>query len=395
MIDAQQQQQGKDDCDTRNEPSTTTTTTTSNRQVHVFVPGRVCLFGEHSDWAGQYRAENTDIPVGLCIISGTHQGLYARAAKDPFRLKVHCRLDNGREDKREFDWNDQILLKEAQEGQYWSYVCGVAYHIKQRYPDQVTGGMWLDNYKTTLPVKKGLSSSAAVCVLTARAFGQLYGLDLSIRDEMELAHLGETTTPSKCGRMDQGCAYGTRPILMKFDGNDLHVDPLQVTKPIHLILVDLKASKDTPAILRDLQSAYPTARTNVERGVQELLGSINHGIMDKAMDALQRGCAESVGQCMTDAQELFDRYAMPASPEHLESPVLHRLLREPKLQAHVYGGKGVGAQGDGSAQFVAKSKQDREAAIGIIEGLGMACLSLTLGGNGEEEEEEEEEELAE
>ncbi|KAJ1617208.1 hypothetical protein T492DRAFT_850263 [Pavlovales sp. CCMP2436] len=83
------------------------------------------------------------------------------------------------------------------------------------------GGLVVDNYETTLPAEKGLSSSAALCVLLARAFsevfekcgkchvGGVYGLKLSVKGEMELAYLGETTTPSQCGRMDQCCAFDT------------------------------------------------------------------------------------------------------------------------------------------------------------------------------------------
>jgi len=29
--------------------------------VKLFVPGRICLFGEHSNWAGGYRRINADI----------------------------------------------------------------------------------------------------------------------------------------------------------------------------------------------------------------------------------------------------------------------------------------------------------------------------------------------
>ncbi|MEC8840337.1 MAG: galactokinase family protein, partial [Candidatus Poribacteria bacterium] len=29
--------------------------------VKIFVPGRICLFGEHSDWAGGYRRVNADL----------------------------------------------------------------------------------------------------------------------------------------------------------------------------------------------------------------------------------------------------------------------------------------------------------------------------------------------
>ena len=29
--------------------------------MKIFVPGRICLFGEHSDWAGGYRRINADL----------------------------------------------------------------------------------------------------------------------------------------------------------------------------------------------------------------------------------------------------------------------------------------------------------------------------------------------
>jgi len=63
-------------------------------------------------------------------------------------------------------------------------------------------------------------SSAAICVLVARAFASVYGLALSPRDEMELAYAGERRTGSECGRMDQVCAYGRRVTCLRFDGDD-------------------------------------------------------------------------------------------------------------------------------------------------------------------------------
>ena len=111
-----------------------------------------------------------------------------------------------------------------------------------------------------------------------------------------------------------------------------------------------------------------------------MLGPINHDIMKRALAALQQGNPKVVGELMTLAQDQFDTYAMPASPTHLTSPVLHKVLQHPALQPHVYGGKGVGSQGDGSAQFIAKSQKDQLRAIDIIEkDFGMHCLPLTLG----------------
>ncbi|WP_423790362.1 galactokinase family protein, partial [Listeria monocytogenes] len=41
--------------------------------MELFVPGRVCLFGEHSDWAGGFRRFNSAIVPGRCIVAGTNQ----------------------------------------------------------------------------------------------------------------------------------------------------------------------------------------------------------------------------------------------------------------------------------------------------------------------------------
>ncbi|MGB1250109.1 MAG: mevalonate kinase family protein [Candidatus Promineifilaceae bacterium] len=345
--------------------------------MELFVPGRICLFGEHSDWAGGYRRDYPDIEKGYTLISGTNQGLYARATASE-TLILRSTMPDNTVRTVDLPMTDVMLLQEAQSGAYWAYMAGVAYQVRQRFPD--VGGVMIDNYKTTLPVKKGLSSSAAVSVLTARAFNQVYDLGLDIRDEMELAYLGETTTPSQCGRMDQGCAFGVRPILMTFDGDDLDVQPVAIGAPIHLIIVDLGAAKDTPKILADLNRCYPKAETACAKGVQKLLGSINKQLIDEAIDVLQAGDAQKLGKLMCQAQAEFDRYAMPACPEQLTSPVLHRLLAYDALQSLVWGGKGVGSQGDGSAQFVAKSAETQQQAITLIETeLNMTCLPLTLG----------------
>ena len=54
----------------------------------LFVPGRLCLFGEHSDWAGGYRNTHPDILPGYCLAVGTTQGIHARIAANPMRLAI-------------------------------------------------------------------------------------------------------------------------------------------------------------------------------------------------------------------------------------------------------------------------------------------------------------------
>jgi UTP-glucose-1-phosphate uridylyltransferase/mevalonate kinase len=345
--------------------------------MRIFVPGRICLFGEHSDWAGGYRRINADIEKGHTLICGTNQGIYADVAPHPTALVLSSTTTDGQTlGPHEIPLEPKLLLEEAQRGGFFSYVAGVAYQVLTHYRVR---GLVIHNDRTDLPIKKGLSSSAAICVLTARAFNRVYDLRLTVRGEMELAYQGEITTPSRCGRMDQGCAFGDRAVVMDFDGDRIDTTEVRPAHELHFVIVDLKAKKDTLEILKRLNRCYPFAENELERGVQELLGPLNRRVVLDALEALKAGDGERLGALMTEAQTLFDRLAAPACPEELTSPVLHRVLAHAPLAPHVWGGKGVGSQGDGSAQFVTRSAADQKAVVEIIErDLGMSCLTLTL-----------------
>ncbi len=345
--------------------------------MKLFVPGRICIFGEHSDWAGGYRRINADVEKGYTLISGTDQGIYAEVEPHPTSLVLTSTTEEGEKiGPYEIPMQPNTLLEEAQKGGFWSYIAGVAYQVLTNYHVR---GLVINNYKTDLPVKKGLSSSAAISVLTGRAFNRIYDLKLTIRGEMELAYMGEITTPSRCGRMDQGCAFGNRPVLMVFDGDRLDTIELQVEEQLHFVVVDLGAEKDTMEILNRLNRCYPFAENDLERGVQELLGPINKRVTQQAVELLANSQGEQLGKLMGEAQTFFDRYATPVCPEELTAPVLHKVLEHPPLKPHIWGGKGVGSQGDGTAQFIAKSLSDQQAVIEILErDLGVECLELTL-----------------
>lgn len=341
--------------------------------MKLFVPGRICLFGEHTDWAGGYRRINGDLGMGLTLISGTNQGLYAEVKPHPSKLIFRTTLTD---QVFELPMERSALLAEAQKGGIFSYVAGVAYQVLTHYR---VHGLEINNYKTDLPVKKGLSSSAATSVLVARAFNRLYDLKMTIRGEMEFGYLGEITTPSRCGRMDQGCAYGDRPVMMTFDGDRVDVKEVAVGGNFHFVIIDLCAGKDTREILSKLNKCYPFADNDLQRGVQNYLGSTSARITREAIAAIEHGDAIALGKLMTESQKEFDTCCMPACPSQLTSPVLHKLLSYPALQPLILGGKGVGSQGDGTAQLLVRDEATQDAVISIIESeLTMNCLKLTL-----------------
>ncbi|MDJ0692048.1 MAG: GHMP kinase [Xenococcaceae cyanobacterium MO_188.B32] len=346
--------------------------------MKLFVPGRLCLFGEHSDWAGEYRHLNPTLEKGYTLIAGTNQGIYAEVKSHPelLILQAYEKKDIPRQ-FYQLPMNRDALLTEARQGSFFSYVAGVAYQCMTCYS---VGGLEINNYLTTLPIKKGLSSSAAICVLVARAFNRLYNLGLTIQAEMELAYLGERTTPSHCGRMDQACAYGDRPILMVFDRDKVEVIELSVSQDLYLVIVDLGATKDTQLILNQLNQCYPFAQNLVQQNVQKYLGEISSRITQQALVALQQGDAELLGSLMTQAQTEFDRYLIPACPSQLTAPILHKILNYEPIQPYLWGGKGVGSQGDGTAQFIVKDRVSQQKVIDIItrDFPQMQCLKLTI-----------------
>lgn len=345
-------------------------------EIEIFVPGRICLFGEHSDWAGVYRRINSQIVPGNVVICGTNQGIYARSKPHESRLIIRSRITAVSDPEYlDIEMDKDRLKQVAESDSLFCYAAGVAYYMLEFYG---VGGLSIDNYQTTLPVKKGLSSSAAFCVLVARSFNEIYGLNLTKRAEIEAAYQGEIMTSSRCGRMDQGCAYGQIPVQMLFDGELMTSRPIVPGGDFHLLIGDLKRSKDTVKILADLNRVFPFPQNETDVKAQDYLGRVNEEITGHAVTAIEKGDAQTLGSLMSHAQEQFDLHLMALSSE-LKSPRLHEVLADETLQQWVYGGKGVGSQGDGSVQFVARGEQERVQLSDYLETqYGMECFNLDL-----------------
>lgn len=344
--------------------------------LELFVPGRLCLFGEHTDWAGKYRTMNAEIIPGASIVTGIEQGIYAEVEKSSI-FEMYSEAPEIADVWQDFAcrMNEQELKNVAKSGSFFSYCAGVASYMLEWYQ---VGGVKITLKKMTLPMKSGLSSSAAICVLVARAFNQLYRLNLNTMGEMNIAYVGELRTASRCGRLDQACAFGVKPNLMTFDGDEVEVKTLNVKKQLYWVFADLCAAKDTIKILRDLNKGFPFASNEMEEQEQRALGELNQNIINKAIEYMAKGDAEALGKLMTEAQHLFDANIAPMCPEELTAPKLHEVLNDPIIGMLSYGGKGVGSQGDGSVQFLAKDKESQEQIIEYLNSRGMNAYPLTL-----------------
>jgi UTP-glucose-1-phosphate uridylyltransferase/mevalonate kinase len=319
---------------------------------------------------------NASIVPGAAIVTGIEQGIYAE-------VELHeCFVMRNDSPELSGIWVDFDCLMQSDElrivansESYFAYAAGVASYIKDHY---TVGGIKITIKKMTLPMKKGLSSSAAICVLVARAFNRLYGLNLSIRGEMDIAFKGEQRTRSRCGRLDQACAFGIVPVCMRFDGDEIDIERLLVKETLYWVFADLNAVKDTIKILSDLNKCYPFAETEIERKVHDALGERNREIIRRAIEYLRLGDAPRLGVLMTEAQAVFDSLVVPASAEQLAAPRLHAFLNDAAIKALTYGGKGVGSQGDGAVQFLAKDAASQQKLCGYLEKQGLSPYTLTI-----------------
>lgn len=344
--------------------------------LELFVPGRLCLFGEHTDWAGKYRTMNADIVPGASIVTGIEQGIYAEVEKSSI-FEMYSEAPEIADVWQNFAcrMNETELKNVAKSGSFFSYCAGVASYMLEWYQ---VGGVKITLKSMTLPMKSGLSSSAAICVLVARAFNKLYHLNLNTMGEMNIAYVGELRTASRCGRLDQACAFGVKPNLMSFDGDEVEVKTLNVKKHLYWVFADLCAVKDTIKILRDLNRGYPFASNEMEEREQRALGELNQNIINKAIEYMAKGDAEALGKLMIEAQHLFDANIAPMCPEELTAPKLHEVLNDAVITRLSYGGKGVGSQGDGAVQFLAKNKECQNQIIDYLNSRGMKAYPLTI-----------------
>lgn len=344
----------------------------------VTIPGRLCLTGEHSDWAADFRPQNPSLPPGAALILALTSEYLTAEATSPSsslppspssqsstaitfssRLAGHLHLTSPK----------GALLTSRISTHPWRFASAVAYLMLTRFKNTAPG-IILHLTHETIPAARGFSSSAAICVLVARAFNTVYSLNMTENAEMDIAYAGERMTGSACGRMDQIVAIGPgRVACMTFDSDFVDYDSIHienVQSQIYIVVADLDRGKDTALILSSLQQAYPNTNSENAKKLRRFLGERNLWYVNQMKIALINGDAKTLGELMTNVQKEFDAAAIPFCERELTAPYLHATLADENVLPLVYGGKGVGSQGDGAVQFVARDKQCAHKLVRVL-----------------------------
>ena len=325
--------------------------------------GRICLFGEHSDWASEFHLFN-----GYAITLPIDQGFTAKVQKSNNFNFITALGDYKAETIEELLICSQNLINP------FRYCCATIYYLKKLFP--WIGGLKLQTVKEDLPIKCGLSSSAAICILVVKAMDKLYNLNLNIEQIMDLSFQGERIARSSCGRMDQIGAFPKGIYKMIFTKKgDLNIQSLKISNNFYFFYVNLGGNKNTLKILNDLRDSYLRSSN-----LRKYLGQNNIQIIKMAERFINAGDAKRLGLLLSESQLQFDSLVSNISSELL-APKFHELQDDKELQKYIYGGKEIGSHGDGTALFIARSQYDIDKAISYIQKIyGYNCEKIIING---------------
>ncbi len=333
----------------------------------IFVPGRLAIIGEHTDWACTYRKQNPTVGLGLCLVCVTSEGLYASFRRSSFCGITYRSTDlEGIERVFQHSFDIDGLHDVARGDGFFAYVAGSMAAVLESTNLLATEsfGIEIVNHKTTLPMKKGLSSSAAICVLIVTCCDKLYNLSLDRDAIMTIAYKGEKKTKSNCGMMDFCVVMGANSVgLMTMNENAYcGLEKLIVKKTHYFVVADLKAGKNTVEILRQLNACFPFAK-NADEALMHEYVRLNESLCADAVRAIGNGDIHKLAAAMTQAQSNFDAGALLVCPQELTAPKLHAVLSDPVLKQMSLAAKGVGSQGDGSVQVLCSTPEQQHQVL--------------------------------
>ncbi|MFF3273279.1 galactokinase [Streptomyces chrestomyceticus] len=218
-------------------------------------PGRVNLIGEHTDYNDGFV-----MPLAL-----PHTTLAAAAPRTDGVLRVHSGDGGGSGDGQTVELRLDAL-RPAPDGGWAAYPAGVVWAMREA--GLPVGGADL-HYDSTVPVGAGLSSSAALEVVTALALDDLYGLGLARQRLAQLAQRAENAFVGvPCGIMDQTaaacCTDGHALFLDTRDLSQRQVPFDLAGEGLRLLVVDTRVKHE----LGD--GAYAQRRAMCERGARAL-----------------------------------------------------------------------------------------------------------------------------
>ncbi len=312
--------------------------------------GRVCLLGDHCDWAQRQ-----------VIASSMDRKIVTRARKREGDL-ISIRIRNtfhDQEEEAEFRLDEAANLPLMESS--LRYVNAVVAALQERGCQ--LGGTDME-INSDVPMKKGLSSSAALCISVCKALNVLDFLGLDMDDLVRVSYRAENGLLGiGCGMMDQTAAAHESPLFIDFE-NGFRYSPIEMKHQLPLVVVDLGGERDTKRILNTLNRFYFQEKDPL---IVRTLGKDIPELVLRGRSEMEGKCRlERIGELMNRNQECYDRGLKPFCSQELGVPVLYEAL-EAVRDAGALGAKWTGAGGAGSIIALARSPEESRSLASSLE----------------------------
>jgi len=334
--------------------------------IFASAPGRIALFGEHMDWLKRaVIAAAIDMRTFLLAEENTTKRVVVKSYK-PFTVYDEYPLE-GFDPNRGGDLRYVRAVVKAMLNKGYNIKGVKLEFIKAEQASRITKRKELD-----LPVKKGLSSSAAISVACAAALYTLatdqYKINTYdvLRELSDIAYIAERKILGiNCGQMDQyTSAFGS---ILYIDCSKEPAKPMQLNPKIELNIVigDTRQKKDTPRILGWLGKRYREREQLFMEGLEAIAD-----IVEEARKELSKEYPDiyRIGELMNQNQYYLKNYFRvsgdcPISPNNLDK------LIEAALDAGALGAKLTGS-GGGGAMIALTTVEKKEKVAKAIEKAG-------------------------
>jgi mevalonate kinase len=258
-------------------------------------PGKILLFGEHFVVKGKPA-------LGLAV------SMYVRVCVEPGSWVIYSRqLGFINHDSKHRSLFNTLIEK-----------------IISEYSSVQPLNIYIDS---ELPIASGMGSSAAVAVATTHAILSFMGVEFTKEEVWKIAHEAEKTVHYKPSGVDTTLAtYGG--FLYYKQGSFEKLD-LKLPEGTSLIIVNSRVGRSTGEVVKDVLSRYEHLGE-----IGELIYSAAEKIVEKALDALRKNDAETLGELMLVNHGLL--WAMGASSEICDK-IVYDLLKAGALGGKISG----------------------------------------------------------
>ncbi|CQR48432.1 D-glycero-alpha-D-manno-heptose 7-phosphate kinase [Paraliobacillus sp. PM-2] len=164
--------------------------------------------------------------------------------------------------------------------------------------------------KSTIPIGRGLGSSAAIAIAVVRSLYHFFDQPLEKNDLLELVHLAETYAHGSPSGIDMEAVSSDVPIWFE---KDKAIEQVDIKHAFHLVVADTGRIGDTHAAVSSIKEKYKSITDQTRQSIK----SLGH-LTKEAKKALQEGNHSILGEILNRAQkELVSLGVSDAGIDHL------------------------------------------------------------------------------